>query len=82
MNVSELYDLTFWITENIVSTQIPEKYQALQGILQQHTRPGQPKITFEEQKNDLFNAIKKVPLRSLTLEPNLFLHRTPNCRRQ
>jgi hypothetical protein len=31
VNVSELFDLTYWITENIVSAQIPQKYQGVQN---------------------------------------------------
>ena len=73
MNVSELYELTHWVTDKIVSTQIPQKYQALQQILQQHTQPNQPKTSFESQKNDLIETITHVPLRELTKDQLLFL---------
>ena len=53
MNVSELFDLTHWVTDEIVATKIPQKYQALQQILQQHSKPNQQKQPFETQKNDL-----------------------------
>ncbi len=73
MNVSELYDLTHWVTDKIVSTQIPQKYQALQQILQQHTQPNQQKASFENQKNDLIETVSNVPLRELTKDQLLFL---------
>ncbi len=74
MNVSELFNLTNWVTDEIVSTQIPQKYQALQKILQQHSQPNQQKQPFETQKNDLSETIKNVPLRKLTKDQLLFLH--------
>ncbi len=73
MNVSELYDLTHWVTDKIVSTQIPQKYQALQQILQKHAQPNQQKPSFEAQKNELIETIKNVPLRRLTKDQFLFL---------
>lgn len=73
MNVSELYDLTHWITREIVQTQIPQKYQALQTILQQHAQPNQQRQPFEAQKEDLFKALKNVPLSQLTRDQIEFL---------
>ena len=73
MNVSELFDLTYWVTNEIVNTQIPQKYQALQQILQKHAQPNQQKPSFEAQKNDLIETIKKVPLRNLTKDQLQFL---------
>ena len=75
MNVSELFDLTHWVTDEIVSTKIPQKYQTLQTILQQHSQPDQKKQPFEDQKNDLTEALKNVPLRKLTKDQLLFLHK-------
>ena len=74
MNVSELFDLTHWISDKIVSSQIPEKYRTLQKTLQQHSQPGQQKPPFENQKDDLIETINKVPLRELTKDQLLFLH--------
>jgi len=74
MNVSELFDLTHWISDKIVSTQIPEKYRTLQKILQQHSQPSQQKQPFETQKDDLIETLKKVPIRELTKDQLLFLH--------
>jgi len=73
MNVSELFELTYWIDDNIVRTQIPQKYQNLYGILQQYTQPNHPKQPFETQKNDLINSLEKVPLDQLTKDQINFL---------
>jgi len=73
MNVSELFDLTHWVTNEIVATKIPQKCQVLQQILQQHSQPNQQKQPFETQKNNLTETLKKVPLRKLTKDQLLFL---------
>ncbi len=75
MNVSELFDLTHWVMDKIVATQIPQKYQTLQQILQQNSRPNQKQQPFETQKNDLTETLKNVPLRKLTKDQLLFLHK-------
>ncbi|GBD99130.1 hypothetical protein BMS3Abin07_01162 [bacterium BMS3Abin07] len=63
MNVSELYNLTYWIQNEIIETQIPQKYQTLQQILQQNAQPNQQKQRFESQKDNLIAAIEKVPFK-------------------
>jgi len=73
MNVSELYDLTYWIDEEIVNTEIPEKYQQLHQILHQNSQPNNQNQPFESQKDDLLKAIKAVPLTQLTKEQLVFL---------
>ncbi len=73
MNVSELFELTQWIQEEIVDTQIPQKYQALQQILQQNTQQNRPQKPFEIQKNALLETLKKVPLARLTKDQIKFL---------
>jgi len=73
MNVSELFDLTKWITEEIEGAQVPQKYQALQTILQQHSQPNQQKQPFESQKEDLIKTLKNVPLDRLTRDQISFL---------
>jgi len=73
MNVSELYDLTDWVTKEIEGTQVPQKYQALQSIIQQHAQPNQPRQPFESQKEDLFETLRKVPLGKLTRDQLSFL---------
>ncbi len=73
MNVTELFHLTQWITKEIEGAQIPQKYQALQAVLQQNAQPNQQKQPFESQKEDLLNTLKKVPLDILTRDQISFL---------
>lgn len=75
MNVSELFDLSKWVMKEIQETKIPQKYQALQTILQQHAKQNQPKLPFEDQQNDLIDALLDVPLGMLTKDQLLFLHK-------
>ena len=60
MNISELFNLTHWVSTEIVDAQIPQKYQALFNILQQHTQPNQQKQPFDAQKNDLTETLTNV----------------------
>lgn len=73
MNVSELFDLTHWITREIEGVQIPQKYQALQAIIQQHAQPNQQRQPFESQKEDLIRTLTSVPLGQLTRDQLSFL---------
>ncbi|QYZ66991.1 MAG: hypothetical protein OI74_11250 [Gammaproteobacteria bacterium (ex Lamellibrachia satsuma)] len=73
MNVSELYDLTQWITREIEQAQIPQKYQALHTILQQHAQPNQQRQPFEAQKEELFKVLNNVPINQLTRDQIEFL---------
>jgi hypothetical protein len=73
MNVSELFDLTYWIEEQIVKTQIVNKYQALQGVLQQNIQPNQQKQPFASQKEALIAALLAVNLDQLTKDQLNFL---------
>lgn len=68
MNVSELFNLTHWIAQEIEGAQIPQKYQALQKIIQQHSQPNQQRQPFESQKESLIEALRNVPLGKLTSE--------------
>jgi hypothetical protein len=74
MNVSELYDLTFWITNEIHDAKVPQKYQALHAILQQNSQPNHQQQPFESQKDDLIETLKNVPLRQLTRDQLDFLY--------
>lgn len=74
MNVSELLELTFWVTNEIVSTNIPKKYQALYSILQANVQPGQQMQPFESQKEDLIGALRKVPINRLSKDQLQFLY--------
>lgn len=73
MNVSELFNLTHWITKEIENKQVVQKYQILQSILQQHTQANQQKQPFDAQKEDLINTIRNVPLNQLTRDQLEFL---------
>ena len=73
MNVSELYALTGWITNEIAAAHIPGKYKALLDILQQHTEPSGQRGPFEDEKNALMDAIGSVPLHGLTMDQLAFL---------
>lgn len=73
MNVSELFDLTYWVTEEIEEAQVPQKYQTLQSILQQHSQPNQQKQPFEAQKEDLIETLRDVSLEKLTRDQLSFL---------
>ena len=73
MNVSELFNLTQWITREIGGAQIPHKYQVLQKILQQNLQTNLQKLPFETQKDDLIKTLKSVPLDQLTREQIAFL---------
>jgi len=74
MNVSELFGLTRWVIDEIQTSQIPQKYQALQTILQQHSQPNHPKQPFEAQKDELIESLNTVPLSKLTKDQLLFLY--------
>jgi hypothetical protein len=73
MNVSELFNLTHWITREIEKKQLPQKYQTLQTILQQHSQPNQQRQPFDSQKEDLINTLRNVPLGQLTRDQLDFL---------
>ncbi len=73
MNVSELYDLTYWVVNNIEEEQIPQKYETLQQLISRNAQPNQQQQPFETQKKDLIEAIKNVPLKQLTKEQLAFL---------
>lgn len=73
MNVSELFGLTNWINAEIVTKQIPQKYQNLFAVIQQNIQPNVPKQPFEAQKNDLIQALKIVPLELLSRDQLEFL---------
>lgn len=73
MNVSELYDLTYWIRNEIEEREISQKYQNLFRILQRNTQPNNPRVPFEDEKNELIDTLKEVPLIQLTKAQLIFL---------
>lgn len=62
MELQEAYDLDKWIKEEITSREVMQKYSALQQALQQNFKrnQNQPPVPFNEQKEDLLDALKKV----------------------
>ncbi len=73
MNVSELYDLTIWVNDEIKAAQLPKKYKVLLNLLQQAAQPNQPKNPFDSQKEDLLSGLRGVPLVQLSREQLNFL---------
>lgn len=73
MNVSELFDLTHWVSTQVEEARIVAKYQALHKILQQHAQPNQQRQPFESQKDDLVSSLRKAPLSKLTQDQLEFL---------
>ena len=66
MQIDELYDLTTWVQVEIVDGLVVQSYQNLLAILTHNAQPGNPKQSFEEPKNTLIQALKKVPLNTLS----------------
>lgn len=75
MQINELLKLTEWFDENIVENQVPQKYTALHTTMNQNIRRNgnQPLVPFEQQKNNLVEAIKDLSYQSLSLEQIRFL---------
>jgi hypothetical protein len=73
MNISELFELTFWVSNEIVRAKIPDKYRTLHNILMQNSQAGRPRQPFEIQKKDLIDALMGVPLFQLTKGQHQFL---------
>ena len=75
MQIQELLRLTDWFQKNIVDEKIPSFYKNLHNKMNQNTRvnTNQPRQPFEEEKENLLNALETVNLNSLTLEQISFL---------
>jgi hypothetical protein len=73
MNVSELFGLTEWVSREIEKPGIVKKYQDLHAILNKNAQPNQQKTPFSSQHTVLTEALKSVPLASLTKDQLLFL---------
>lgn len=69
MQVSELYQLTQWVKSEIIENQIIQKYSTLVNILKSNLRraQNQPAKAFEEEKNDLLEAIVDIKINQLSL---------------
>lgn len=71
MQITELLRLTDWFKTNIIGEKIPNYYKNLFNKLNQNASNSmQP---FEDERNNLFKALKTVNLNSITLEQIKFL---------
>jgi len=75
MNITELYQLTQWIDENVRSKDIAGKYQAVFNVLQQNARTGQQQQPLEPHKEALIEAISSISLEELSIDQLAFLRR-------
>lgn len=77
MQVRELLELTTWIDQNIKSTGVAQKSQALHQVLEQNknARNNQQQQPFEQQKNDLIETMRSINTTSLTNEQERMLSR-------
>jgi len=75
MQIQELLRLTHWFQENIVDEKIPNYYKNLHNKMNQNAKSNnnQPKQPFEQDKENLLNALGTINLNSLTLEQISFL---------
>lgn len=68
MQIEELYDLTYWITKEIVKTNIVQHYTSLFTILNQNAQPNTAKVPFEEQRKVLLAVLSNVETTELSIE--------------
>lgn len=73
MNVSELFNLTSWIDQYVVTPGVVENYSALEQALQRYAQPSAQGVSFEAEKEALLEVIGAVPLLSLTKDQIAFL---------
>lgn len=73
MNISELFDLTTWIDAEISGGNIVEKYADLHQALVRYSQPNQRGTSFENERDDLLEAVRSVTLQSLTKDQLKFL---------
>lgn len=75
MNVTELYQLTEWIDENIRATNVAGQYQAIHNALQKNAQAGQQQQPIEPHKENLIKIIADISLEQLTVDQLAFLSR-------
>lgn len=75
MQITELLKLTKWFKDIVVGKKIPTKYQQLFNQMNQNVRANtnQTKQPFDQQKDNLFQALQEISLSSLTIEQIKFL---------
>lgn len=66
MQVDELLDLTNWILDNIADKGISDKYRQLFALLQHNTRPNVPKQSFNQERDNLIQSLREVPINQLS----------------
>ncbi|MCF6350872.1 MAG: hypothetical protein L3J23_07570 [Flavobacteriaceae bacterium] len=76
MQITELLKLTEWFKENIAENGVPAKYVALYNKMNQNIRrnTNQQLVPFEQEKENLYEAIKEINFQSLSLEQINFLN--------
>lgn len=75
MQINELLDLTFWVTNNIKNRKVVEKYQQLLDVMQQNVnlRNNQPRQPFESQKDSVIEVIGSISMDALSNEQERML---------
>jgi len=75
MQITELLKLTDWFDENIIEKGVPTKFTAFYTKMNQNIRRNgnQPLVPFEQEKDNLINAIKDINFQTLSLEQINFL---------
>lgn len=75
MNVSELFRLTDWVTQEIEQKQVISRYQSLASLIQTNVNPtpNQPAQPFENQKQELIQVLSSITTESLTKDQLEFL---------
>lgn len=75
MYIQELYALSLWVQEEVVTKQILQKYQQLVQKLTENSQPNRQKQPFDIQKNTLIKALEEMNIATLNEEQQLFLNK-------
>jgi len=75
VQIQELLSLTYWVDENIINAQVPQKYKQLLAVLQHNVnvKNNQPRQEFKTQTDDLVDAIRVITTNGLTNEQERML---------
>lgn len=73
MNVQELAGLADWLEHEIHKGGVLQQYQALSNALSRNTQQNQQKVSFDSEKEKLFEALTAMPLAKLSREQLSFL---------
>jgi hypothetical protein len=66
MQVAELYDLSVWVHDEVIQTNIVAHYLALRKAVHQAAQEGQAQQSFEPQRESLFALLREVPMYDLS----------------